>query len=132
MLTATCVNQRYRKKVQAFEQLRWPIGKSIRLLLGLFPPKKLRCTFSRCRCGRSGVHILGRSNRHSVATAATFLRSCVAQALSRGDRFRHSLRASAYSREYNVTLVRKLRKSFFGKIEFLAPISCSAGSASNA
>ena len=49
---------------------------------------------ARYRCGRSGVRFLGRSNRHSVAnrlsTAGIFLRSCVAQALSRGDGPRHS------------------------------------------
>ena len=39
--------------------------------------------------------------RQRLATAATFLRSCVAQALSRGDGPRHSLHASAYSSEYN-------------------------------
>ena len=34
------------------------------------------------------------------ATAATFLRSCVAQALSCGDRLRHSFHTSAYCSEY--------------------------------
>ena len=33
--------------------------------------------------------------RQQLATAATFLRSCVAQALSRGDGLRHSLHTSA-------------------------------------
>ena len=49
-------------------------------------------------CGSiSGPLMVG----HSVANAATFLRSCVAQAQSHGDGPRHPLRASAYYREYN-------------------------------
>ena len=39
--------------------------------------------------------------RQRLATVATFLRSCVAQALSRGDGPRNSLHASAYYGEYN-------------------------------
>ena len=38
---------------------------------------------------------------HSLATAATFLRSCVVQAISHGDGPRHSLHASAHYLEYN-------------------------------
>ena len=51
------------------------------------------------RCWRAGVRFPGPSNwtqsRQQLATAAIFLRNCVAQALSRGDEPRHSLRASA-------------------------------------
>ena len=47
--------------------------------------------------------------RQRLATAATFLRNCVAycvaQALSRGDGPRYSLHASAYEREYNEDLI---------------------------
>ena len=43
--------------------------------------------------------------RQRLATAAMFLRSCVAQALSRGDKPRHSLHASAYYREYKEDLI---------------------------
>ena len=50
---------------------------------------------ARYRYGRSEVRLPDRSNRHSVATAATFLRSCVAQALSSGDGPHNSLHASA-------------------------------------
>ena len=39
--------------------------------------------------------------RQRLATVATFLRSCVARALSGGDGPRHSLHASAKYREYN-------------------------------
>ena len=60
---------------------------------------------ARYRCGRSGVRFPDRSNRHSVATVATFVRSCVAQALSRGDGPRHSLHASAKYGEYNEDLI---------------------------
>ena len=45
--------------------------------------------------------------RQRLATAATFLRSCVAQALSRGDMPRHSLHASAYER-LNVSILQIL------------------------
>ena len=47
----------------------------------------------------------GQQCRQRLATAATFLRSCVAQALSRGDGPRHSLHASAYKREHNEDLI---------------------------
>ena len=47
--------------------------------------------------------------RQRLATAATLLRSCVAQTLSRGDGPRHSLHASAYSSEYNEDLILILR-----------------------
>ena len=43
--------------------------------------------------------------RQLLATAAMFLRSCVAQALSRGDEPRHLLHASAYYREYSKDLI---------------------------
>ena len=43
--------------------------------------------------------------RQRLATVATFLRSCVAQALSRGDGPRNSLHASAYYGEYNEDLI---------------------------
>ena len=43
--------------------------------------------------------------RQRLATVATFLRSCVAQALSRGDGTRNSLHASAYYGEYNDDLI---------------------------
>ena len=53
---------------------------------------------------RCGVRIPGWSNptkcRQRLATAATFLWSCVAQALSRGDGPRHSLHAPALYRGY--------------------------------
>ena len=42
--------------------------------------------------------------RQRLATVATFLRSCVAQALSRGDGPRNSLHASANYGEYNEDL----------------------------
>ena len=46
-----------------------------------------------------GIRFPGRSNRHSVANGslplATFLRCCVAQTLSRGDRPRYLLHAAA-------------------------------------
>ena len=42
--------------------------------------------------------------RQQLATAAMFLRSCVAQALSRQDRFRHLLHALVQYREYNEDL----------------------------
>ena len=42
--------------------------------------------------------------RQQLAIVATFLGSCVTQAISRGDGSRHSLHASAYSREYNEDL----------------------------
>ena len=49
-------------------------------------------------CGRSVVRSPGQSNQTQccqlLAAAATFLRSCVAQALSHGDGPRHSLHAS--------------------------------------
>ena len=46
------------------------------------------------------------SQRHQrLATVATLVRSCVAQALRRGDRPRHSLHASAYYGEYNEDLI---------------------------
>ena len=61
------------------------------------------------RCGRSGVRFPGQSNhiqcRQRFATAATFLRSRVAQALSRVDEPRHSLHASTKYREYNEDLI---------------------------
>ena len=54
---------------------------------------------TRYRCGRSGVRLPGRSNRtqrrQRLASAATFLRSCVGQALNRADGPRHSLYAPA-------------------------------------
>ena len=43
--------------------------------------------------------------RQRLATVATFLRSCVTQALSRGDGPRNSLHASALYREYNEDLI---------------------------
>ena len=43
--------------------------------------------------------------RQRLATGATFLRSCVAQALSRGDGPRLSLHASAQYGEYNEDLI---------------------------
>ena len=43
--------------------------------------------------------------RQRLATVATFLRSCVAQALSRGDGPRNSLHASARYDEYNEDLI---------------------------
>ena len=43
-----------------------------------------------------------------LAIAATFHRSCVAQALSREDGPRHSLHASAYRHEYNEDLIRSI------------------------
>ena len=43
--------------------------------------------------------------RQRLATVATFLRSRVAQALSRGDGPRNSLHASAYYGEYNEDLI---------------------------
>ena len=43
--------------------------------------------------------------RQRLATAAMFLRSCVAEALSRGDELRPSLHVSAYYREYNEDLI---------------------------
>ena len=43
--------------------------------------------------------------RQRLATAATLLRSCVAQALGHGDGPRHSLHASAYYRKYNEDLI---------------------------
>ena len=46
-----------------------------------------------------------------LATAATFLRSCVVQALSLGDGSRHSLHASAYYREYNKDFLRRCNKN---------------------
>ena len=53
--------------------------------------------------------------RQPLATDATFLRSRVAKALSRGDGPRRSLHASVYYREYNEDLIlmsksRSLRK----------------------
>ena len=54
---------------------------------------------ARYRCGRSEVRLPGWSNRtqcrQRLATVATFLRSCVAQALRREDGPGHSLHASA-------------------------------------
>ena len=44
---------------------------------------------------------------HSVATAAMFLRSCVVQALSRGDGSRHLLHASALHRECDEDLINQ-------------------------
>ena len=41
------------------------------------------------------VRMPGRPNRHRLATVATFVRSCVAQALRRGGGIRHSLHACA-------------------------------------
>ena len=53
------------------------------------------CKAHRYWCGRSEVRFPGRSNwtqrRQQLATTATFVRSCVAQALGHGDRPRHSL-----------------------------------------
>ena len=43
--------------------------------------------------------------RQRLATVETFLRSCVAQALSRRDGPRNSLHASAYYGEYNEDLI---------------------------
>ena len=48
----------------------------------------------------SRVGQIGRS-RQRLATAATFLRNCVTQALNRGDRPRHSSHASAKYRKYD-------------------------------
>ena len=66
-------------------------------------------TYLGSRHGRSGVRFPGRSNRtqcrQRLATAAMFLRSCVVQALSRGDGSRHLLHASAWYREYNEDLI---------------------------
>ena len=49
---------------------------------------------TRYRCGRCGVRFPGRSNRtqccQRLGTVATFLRSCVVQALSHGDGPHHS------------------------------------------
>ena len=44
-------------------------------------------------------------SRQRLATVVTFLRSCVAQALSRGNGPRNSLHASAYYGEYNEDLI---------------------------
>ena len=43
--------------------------------------------------------------RQRLATAQTFLQSCIAQALSHGDGPRYSLHASAQCREYNEDLI---------------------------
>ena len=43
--------------------------------------------------------------RQRLATAAMFLRSCVAQALSHGDGPRHSLHTLAYYRKHNKDLI---------------------------
>ena len=51
--------------------------------------------------GGLGVRFLGQQ----LATAATFLRSCVAQALCRGDGPHHSLHASEEYRENNEDLI---------------------------
>ena len=53
-----------------------------------------------------GVQRLGLDSRsgqigHNDATAAVFLRSCIVQALSRGDRSRRPLHALAFYRECN-------------------------------
>ena len=56
--------------------------------------------------------------RQRLATVATFLRSCVAQALSRGDGPRNSLHASAYYGEYNEDLI------FFDLNKFDFGVSC--------
>ena len=55
--------------------------------------------------GGLGFDSRGAQIRHSIATAATFLRSCVVQGLSRGDGPRHSLHASPKYREYNENLI---------------------------
>ena len=72
----------------------WPVSPVVKTLLSVV---------------KSGVRIPGRSNRKQcrrrLATAATFLRSCVAQALSRRDGARQSLHASAQKREYNEDLI---------------------------
>ena len=51
----------------------------------------------RFRCKNGGVRFLGRSNRkqYRLATAATFLRSCVSQVLSLQDGPNHSLHTTA-------------------------------------
>ena len=49
--------------------------------------------------------------RQRLVTVATFLRSCVAQALSRGDGPRNSLHASAKYGEYNEDLIFFFLKS---------------------
>ena len=51
--------------------------------------------------------------RQRLATAATFLRSCVAQALSREDGPRHSLHALASYCEYNEDLIFDIILLFF-------------------
>ena len=57
-------------------------------------------------CGRSGLDPqAGQIGRKRLATAATFLGSCVAQELSRGDGPRDSFHASAYYREYSEDLI---------------------------
>ena len=65
---------------------------------------------ARYRSGRFGARLPRRSNRHSAATAAMFLRSYVAQAPSRGDEPRHSLHASTYYREHNEYLIHYYRE----------------------
>ena len=61
------------------------------------PAGELSCSAHRCQCGRSGVRFPGRSIRtqchQRLATAAMFLRRCIAQAPSRGEESRHSLQA---------------------------------------
>ena len=51
-----------------------------------------------------GLDFPGRSNCQRLPTAVTFLRGCVAQALSRLDGCRHSLLTLARFREYNENL----------------------------
>ena len=69
----------------------------------------------RYQCGRAGVRFAARSNWtqscEQIATAPTFLQSCVGQALSgenehtlrRGDGSRHSVHVSAHSISNNAT-----------------------------
>ena len=56
----------------------------------------------------------------TLSTAVTLLRSCVAQALSRGDGPRHSLHASAQHREYNKNLI------FLLDLEWNQMVDCAA------
>ena len=49
------------------------------------------------------IHL--RIQEERLATAAFFLQSCVAQAVTRGDGPRHSLHASVYYHEYNEGLI---------------------------
>ena len=79
--------------------------------IGLLKRSCLRCVY---RCGRFGVQFPGRANRthcsQRLATVATFLRSCVAQALSRGVGPHHSLPrfGRPYYSECNETRIIKI------------------------